>query len=60
MDSSSRRREEGRSASRLEALTDSAFAFALTLLVIASGPPQSFDALAQALKTVPAFLASAA
>lgn len=60
MHSPTRRREEGRSASRLEALTDSAFAFALTLLVIASGPPQSFDALAQALKTVPAFVASAA
>lgn len=53
-------REERKSTSRLEALTDSAFAFALTLLVIASGPPQSFDALAQALKTIPAFFASAA
>lgn len=47
-----------RQPSRLEALIDSAFAFALTLLVIASGPPRSFDELAQALQTVPAFIAS--
>lgn len=53
------RPEERKATNRLEALTDSAFAFALTLLVIASGPPHSFDELAQALKTIPAFLASA-
>ncbi len=51
--------EERKATNRLEALTDSAFAFALTLLVIASGPPRSFDELAQALKTIPAFFASA-
>lgn len=53
------RKTEGKATNRLEALTDSAFAFALTLLVIASGPPRSFDELAQALKTIPAFFASA-
>jgi hypothetical protein len=49
---------EERQPSRLEALTDSAFAFALTLLVIASGPPRSFEELAKALQTIPAFIAS--
>jgi uncharacterized membrane protein len=52
-------KREERHPSRLEALIDSAFAFALTLLVIATGPPRSFDELAQALQTVPAFIASA-
>lgn len=45
---------------RLEAFTDAAFAFALTLLVIGSGkPPESLDELVAAMKAIPAFVASA-
>ena len=44
---------------RLETFVDSAFAFALTLLVISFDEiPENFDALVQSLLAVPAFLAT--
>lgn len=47
----------GKDTTRLEAFVDAAFAFALTLLVISfDAVPQSFDELAAALRSVPAFL----
>lgn len=47
------------SAHRLETFVDAAFAFALTLLVISfDAVPASYDELLQALRGVPAFLAS--
>lgn len=46
---------------RLEAFTDAAFAFSLTLLVIAGdNVPASYADFLQALKAIPAFVASAA
>lgn len=46
-------------STRLEAFCDSAYAFAVTLLVVAGGVvPTSFAALLAALRDVPAFLAS--
>lgn len=50
-----------RQSTRLEAFTDAAFAFSLTLLVIAGdNVPGSFDEFILALKSIPAFIASAA
>lgn len=44
------------SAARIDAFTDAAFAFAVTLLVIGGGDaPASFDALRQAVWDIPAF-----
>lgn len=43
---------------RLDAFVDAAFAFAVSLLIIAGGEPlRSFDDLVQALLRIPAFLA---
>ena len=51
-------RHRGDRTTRLEAFVDAAFAFALTLMVIAVGSvPRSPDELAAALKGVPAFAA---
>lgn len=50
-----------RHTTRLEAFTDAAFAFSLTLLVIAGdNVPASYADFLQALKAIPAFVASAA
>jgi len=50
-----------RQSTRLEAFTDAAFAFSLTLLVIAGDSvPGSFAEFLLALKSIPAFFASAA
>ena len=50
-----------RQSTRLEAFTDAAFAFSLTLLVIAGDDvPTTFDEFMLALKSIPAFIASAA
>lgn len=52
-------RRRGGEVTRLEAFVDAAFAFAVTMLVISvDSIPDSFDALALALKGVPAFAAS--
>ncbi|TWI06052.1 putative membrane protein [Luteimonas cucumeris] len=52
-------RRRGVEVTRLEAFVDAAFAFAVTLLVISvDSIPDSLDALALALKGVPAFAAS--
>ena len=46
----------GDSSARLDAFTDAAFAFAVTLLVIGGGEaPTSYDLLADAMAEVPAF-----
>jgi uncharacterized membrane protein len=51
-------RMRGESMTRLETFCDAAFAFAVTMLVIAGGsPPASFRDLVEALKEVPAFAA---
>ena len=43
---------------RLDAFVDAAFAFAVSLLIIAGGEPlRSFDDLLHALMRIPAFLA---
>ena len=52
-------RLRGRAMSRLETFADASFAFALTLLVISVDEiPGSYDELVDALRSVPAFLAS--
>jgi len=52
-------RLRGLAMTRLETFCDAAFAFAVTLLVIAGGAvPTSYAALMEALNDVPAFLAS--
>lgn len=49
-------RDRGVQATRLEAFVDAAFAFALTLVVIAGNDiPDSVDALVLAMKSVPAY-----
>ena len=54
-------RLRGMEMTRLETFIDAAFAFAITLLVIASGPvPDNIGTLLAAFKNVPAFLASIA
>lgn len=51
--------ERGKATTRLEAFVDAAFAFAVTLLVISlDAIPESIPAMLEALKGVPAFLAS--
>lgn len=52
-------RMRGMATTRLETFTDAAFAFALTLLVLASDIPTSYDELMVALGGVPAFIMSA-
>lgn len=52
-------RRRGAHVTRLEAFTDAAFAFALTLLVIAAGElPRSVADLATDLRAIPAFVGS--
>ena len=54
-------RLRGLEMTRLETFIDAAFAFAITILVIASGePPQDVEALLEAFRNVPAFIASIA
>jgi uncharacterized membrane protein len=54
-------RLRGMEMTRLETFIDAAFAFAITMLVIASGQvPDTIGALLAALKNVPAFVASIA
>lgn len=61
MDTSRLTGRRGLQVTRLEAFTDAAFAFALTLLVIAVGePPTSLHALRSSLLVVPAFVAASA
>lgn len=49
---------EARAAARLDAFVDAAFAFAVTLLLIAGTPPANLDELVASLGRLPAFLAS--
>ena len=52
-------RLRGHEMTRIEVLTDTAFAFAITMLVISLNDiPRSFDELADSLKQLPALLAS--
>ena len=52
-------RLRGKEMTRLEAFTDAAFAFSLTLLVISfDALPQSFEEFTTALKNIPGFAAS--
>lgn len=52
-------RQRGHEMTRIEVLTDTAFAFAVTMLVISLNDiPRSFDELYASLKQVPALLAS--
>lgn len=52
-------RLRGTEMTRMETFTDAAFAFAVTVLVIAGGQvPDSFDALMRSLEEIPAFAAS--
>lgn len=51
-------RWRGGDPSRVEALTDMVFAFSLTLLVVSSAPPTSFDELATQLWGFPGFAAA--
>ena len=54
-------RLRGIEMTRLETFIDAAFAFAITILVIANGPvPNDVDALLDAFRNVPAFVASIA
>ncbi len=54
-------RLRGMEMTRLETFIDAAFAFAVTMLVISSGPvPNDIRALLEAFKNVPAFVASIA
>ena len=53
-------RQRGMEMTRLETFTDAAFAFVVTLLVVGGGDsvPMNFDEMINALKQVPAFIAS--
>ncbi len=54
-------RLRGLEMTRLETFIDAAFAFAITILVIASGqPPENAETLLHAFRNVPAFIASIA
>ncbi|MBP6506805.1 MAG: DUF1211 domain-containing protein [Opitutaceae bacterium] len=48
-------RWRGRAVSRIEALADAVFAFAVTLLVVALEVPRTFDGLMNAIRGFPAF-----
>ena len=50
-------RWRGGAVSRLENLADAAFGFALTLLVVSTEVPRTFDGLLRVLREVPAFAA---
>lgn len=50
-------RWRGKEVSRLENLTDAVFGFALTLLVVSTEVPRTFDSLIKVLKGFPAFAA---
>ena len=52
-------RMRGMATTRIETFTDAAFAFALTLLVLASDVPTSYEGLIAALQGIPAFVLSA-
>ncbi len=61
MDTATTEQASLRASTRLEAFTDAAFAFSLTLLVIAGDHvPASYVDFLEALKSIPAFVASAA
>lgn len=52
-------RVRGEATTRLETFVDAAFAFALTMLVISvDDVPRSYDEFTDALRTIPAFIAS--
>lgn len=51
-------RWRGREVSRLEALSDAVFGFAVTLLVVSLEVPRTFDALLEVMRELPAFAAS--
>ena len=52
-------RDRGAQATRLEAFVDAAFAFALTMVVVAGSTiPGSVEALVQAMTSIPAYAAS--
>lgn len=51
-------RWRGGDVSRIEALTDMVFAFALTLIVVSSEVPATFEELVEIFKALPAFIAS--
>ncbi|MEZ5331103.1 MAG: TMEM175 family protein [Thermoanaerobaculia bacterium] len=53
-------RLRGLASTRIETLTDAAFAFALTLLVVSLDVPTSYAELVDALRGIPAFALSAA
>ena len=46
-------RWRGTEVSRLEALSDAVFGFAITLLVVSLEPPRTFDQLMQAVRGFP-------
>lgn len=50
-------RPRGREVSRIEAFFDAAFAFAVTLMVVSLQVPETYDALVDTLRGVPAFAA---
>ncbi len=52
-------RLRGLAATRIETFTDAAFAFALTLLVLASDIPRNYAELSAALQGIPTFVLSA-
>ena len=50
-------RRRGREVSRVEAFSDAAFAFAITLLVVSLEAPHSFNDMMNVLRGLPAFAA---
>ena len=52
--------ERRHEVSRLEAFSDAAFAFALTLLVVSLDVPQSYDQLMQIMRGFPSFAGGSA
>lgn len=51
-------RWRGKEVSRIEGLSDAVFAFAVTLLIVALEVPKTFEALSDAMRGFPAFVAS--